>query len=575
MQTSKRKQLLNHYYGTLEPFVSEAVYQVLTDRFVDGDPDNNHKDQGGARPTWELRLDGPSGEVAYAGYTGGDFKGLYLNGDYIQEMGFTAVCISPIVDNPDECFTTNDPHFQVQYGANIGLDGGKAGYHGYWGVNFFQVDEHLESPGLSFQEFTAAMQSDHHLKIVLDIVANHGSPAWSMTVEQPKFGKVIDESGNLIADHQNLQPSRLDPENNTLHRFYNNRGANLPGEWDERMNLARLSDFNEDNPQVLDYLVNAYLKWIEQGAYAFRVDTIAWMPHAFWKKFSDRIREKHPDFFMYAEHFTGDTARLAAHQRPENGSISVLDFAGSFSIKGIFENPGSNYTAIQGYLHLDDETYINPYELAVFYDNHDMTRMNASDAGFIDANNWLFTTRGFPVVYYGSEMGFQRGLSEHFGNRNPYGQENIELARNHVIRQNLSKVAHLRQNHRSLQRGLQVNLVFDQNIATFLRVYQFGDEAQTALVLLNKGDEEETITINRLLSAGNWINAETGDVSFMLEGHAETISTAVPAHGLKIYVLNEAVNNPELIDILNMKMQALAVSHSLRSEGLSTSNVNS
>jgi cyclomaltodextrin glucanotransferase len=574
MQTPQSNRRPNHYYGTLEPFVSEAVYQVLTDRFVDGDPDNNHEDQGGTRPTWKLRLDGPSGEVAYAGYTGGDFKGLHLNGDYIQEMGFTAVCISPIVDNPDESFTTDDPHFQVRYGANIGIDGGKAGYHGYWGVNFFHVDEHLESPDLSFQEFTAAMQSDHNLKIVLDIVANHGSPAWSMTVDQPKFGKVIDESGNLIADHQNLQPSRLDPENNTLHRFYNNRGANLPGEWDERMNLARLSDFNEDNPQVLDYLVSAYLKWIGQGAYAFRVDTIAWMPHAFWKKFSDAIRERYPGFFMYAEHFTGDTARLAAHQRPENGAISVLDFAGSFSIKGIFENPGSDYSAIQGYLHLEDETYINPYELAVFYDNHDMTRMNASDEGFIDANNWLFTTRGFPVVYYGSEMGFQRGLSEHFGNRNPYGPENIERARSHVIHQNLSKVAHLRQNHRSLQRGLQVNLVFDQNIATFLRVYQFGDEAQTALVLLNKGDEEEQVTINRLLNAGNWIDAETGDVSFTLQEDSATILTAVPAHGLKVYVFNEAVNNAELIDILNMKMQVLSVSHSLRSEGFSTSNVN-
>ncbi len=35
------------YYGTLEPFASEAVYFLLTDRFVDGDPDNNFPEQGG------------------------------------------------------------------------------------------------------------------------------------------------------------------------------------------------------------------------------------------------------------------------------------------------------------------------------------------------------------------------------------------------------------------------------------------------------------------------------------------------------------------------------------------------
>lgn len=32
--------------GTTVPFASEAVYFVVTDRFVDGDPSNNHEDRG-------------------------------------------------------------------------------------------------------------------------------------------------------------------------------------------------------------------------------------------------------------------------------------------------------------------------------------------------------------------------------------------------------------------------------------------------------------------------------------------------------------------------------------------------
>ena len=552
---------MKDYFGTSEPFVSEAVYQVLTDRFVDGDPNNNFEGQGGDNPSWELKLEGDDGEVAYAGYTGGDFIGLHQYGDYISEMGFTAVCISPIVDNPDEAFNTDDPDFQVGFGQRIGIDGGKAGYHGYWGVNFYKVDEHLESPGMSFREFTRAMNSDHNLKIVLDIVANHGSPAWSMTVDQPKFGKIYDENETLIADHQNMPPSQLDPSINHLHRFYNNRGANPTGEWDERKNLARISDFNESNPAVLDYLVNAYLKWIDHGAVAFRVDTIAWMPHEFWKKFSDAIRLKHPGFFMYAEHFTGDTNLLASHQRPENGAISILDFAGSWAIKNLFENPTSNYEQIVGYLHLDDEMYVNPYELAVFYDNHDMTRMNASDEGFIDANNWLFTTRGFPVVYYGSEMGFMRGRSEHFGNRNPYGPERISEARTHIIRENLSRVAHIRKRLPCLQRGLQVNLEFRENIATFLRVYQTADIAQTALVILNKGDQEQAVTVDRLLSIGDWVEFYTGEETFNVADDETSISATVPAHGLRVLLFNRAVNNPELITILDRQMELLATSH--------------
>jgi cyclomaltodextrin glucanotransferase len=207
------------------------------------------------------------------------------------------------------------------------------------GVNFYKVDEHLESSGMQFRDFAQKMQSEHGLKVVLDIVANHGSPAWSMPVEQPQFGELYDESGRLIADHQNKEPSQLDPAHEPLHRFYNNRGSNPPGVWDETRNLVRFSDLNEDNPEVLDYLANAYLKWIDQGVDAFRVDTIAWMPHAFWKRFSDEIRSRHPNFFMYAENFNFDPRRIAEHQRPENGGISVLDFPGRGSITNVFQSP--------------------------------------------------------------------------------------------------------------------------------------------------------------------------------------------------------------------------------------------
>src|SRR5690554_1130511 len=63
------------YFGTREPWAQEAIYLVMTDRFVDGDPSNNHMDQGGEFPSWEGRLEGPDGEEAFIGYMGGDFKG--------------------------------------------------------------------------------------------------------------------------------------------------------------------------------------------------------------------------------------------------------------------------------------------------------------------------------------------------------------------------------------------------------------------------------------------------------------------------------------------------------------------
>ena len=58
--------------GTTTPFAREAIYFVVTDRFVDGDKSNNFEDQGGDYPTWRLPLEGPEGKKAFVGYMGGD-----------------------------------------------------------------------------------------------------------------------------------------------------------------------------------------------------------------------------------------------------------------------------------------------------------------------------------------------------------------------------------------------------------------------------------------------------------------------------------------------------------------------
>src|SRR3546814_7860090 len=97
------------YDGTLEPFASHAVYFVVTDRFVNGDPSNDHRDQGGAHRTFDIPVHCPDGIDGNIGYLGGDFRGVVDNAAYIRDMGFDAVWITPIVDNPDQAFTGGDP----------------------------------------------------------------------------------------------------------------------------------------------------------------------------------------------------------------------------------------------------------------------------------------------------------------------------------------------------------------------------------------------------------------------------------------------------------------------------------
>lgn len=504
------------FHGTLEPFASEAVYFLLTDRFVNGDPGNDHRDQGGANHTFDRPTPGaPAGESDNVGYLGGDFKGVLDNARYIRDLGFTSVWVTPIVDNPDEAFTGGEP---VKWNGAF-TDQGKTGYHGYWGINFYKLDEHLPSPGLDFAGFTRAMKAQQ-LDVVLDIVANHGSPSYTMPAAQAQYGKLWDGEGRLVADHRNLPPARLDPGHNPLHAFYNRGGG-----------LAQLSDFNERNPRVLEYLAGAYEQWIDQGAATFRVDTIAWMPHDFWKAFADRMRAKRPGFFMFGENFNYDAASIAAHTWPRNGGYSLLDFPLKAKLVEVFEKPDSDFAALGSALYLEDGPYANPYDLMTFYDNHDMARMKASDSGFIDAHNWLFTARGIPVIYYGSETGFMRGTAEHAGNRNYFGQARVDAAAKSPIFAPLKRIANLRRDSIALQRGLQLNVALKGNEAAFYRVYDHDGKRQTALVLLNKGDKATRMRVSDYLESGVWRDAFSGKPQRV----RAALAADVPAHGVRVF----------------------------------------
>ena len=177
----------------------------------------------------------------------------------------------------------------------------------------------------------------------------------------------------------------------------------------------------------------------------------------------------------------------------KNGGVSVLDFPLKQAMDEVFAGDAP-YTRRSTPCISTMACIANPYELMTFYDNHDMPRMQADDAGFIDAHNWLFTARGIPVVYYGSEIGFRAGLAEHKGNRDYFGSDNIRAAQSHPVRAALARVANLRRNSVALQRGVQVNLAFTEDTAAFLRVYRHAGQSETALVLLNGSDEPRRST---------------------------------------------------------------------------------
>ena len=100
------------FVGDRTDFRDETIYFAMTTRFYDGDPTNNvcgwdHQDVQIANndPDWR-----------------GDFKGLIEKLDYIKALGFTAIWITPVVQN------------------SSGTD-----FHGYHAMDFSKVDLRYES----------------------------------------------------------------------------------------------------------------------------------------------------------------------------------------------------------------------------------------------------------------------------------------------------------------------------------------------------------------------------------------------------------------------------------------------
>ena len=134
------------FVGDRSDFRDETIYFAMTTRFYDGDPSNNvcgwdHQSVQIAQkdPDWR-----------------GDFKGLIDKLDYIKALGFTAIWITPIVQNAS------------------GTD-----FHGYHAMDFSKVDLRYESrkewgasEDVTFQSLIDAAHAKG-MKIILDIVLNH------------------------------------------------------------------------------------------------------------------------------------------------------------------------------------------------------------------------------------------------------------------------------------------------------------------------------------------------------------------------------------------------------------------
>jgi glycosidase len=483
-------------------FRDETIYFVMTDRFVDGDPSNDNIYGDEYRP----------GDLKY--YQGGDFKGLIDNLDYIKNMGFTAIWITPPVMQPPGRYVNSSGSYDA------------AGYHGYWAWDYSKIDPHLESRGASYQDLIDAAHAKG-LKIIQDIVCNHGHGG-----DVRSDVKWYSRRGQLSG------LGRTYDYFNDTHNWFHHSGPVL----------ADLLDLNDDNPGVLKWFLGIYEKYQDMGVDAFRLDTVAWMKPEFWKDFTAGLHAHKKNFFMFGEIWTNsDFGQLGAISRlapgdPMNSGMSLVDMPASSMggwgrMEPVFK--GGDYRKADELLR-NDTWYKDATYLVTFLDNHDKPRFNgagkegspATTEEYFDALNFYFTERGIPCVYYGTEAEMPGG--DEPDNRRYFGPDGIKKAVSDPVYAHLRKLNALRRASPALQKGTQSPLYASHDQYAFRRDYGW----RTAYVFLNKAGAAASVPAD--LPPGNYTELYSGR-EVVVTGKARV---EVPPHGVAVLVSGPVKSEP-------------------------------
>ena len=315
------------------------------------------------------------------GWHGGDLRGVLAHLGYLQQLGVTAVWLTPV-------YTNAEP------GA----------YHGYGATDYYGVDPH-QGTLEDLKELAKALHA-RGMKLVLDTVPNHVGPGHPWVTDEP----APDWFHGTAANHL---PATFDfsalinphaPERdrlNTLHGWF----------------ADRLPDMNTDDPSVAEYLRQNAVWWIEQtGADGLRIDTFAFVNRSFWHDFNGELATLFPRLTEVGEVFdphpeiTSSFAGGVTRAGQDTGLYTPFDFPTYFAIRNVFAK-GKPMSELADVL-ASDALYPHPGRLVPFAGNHDTSRLAeaAPDPSERDlAFAYLLTTRGTPQLYSGDEIAMRGG----------------------------------------------------------------------------------------------------------------------------------------------------------------------
>ena len=374
---------------------SDALYLIMPDRFADGNPDNNEVD--GLRNQVSVDRSNPSGRH------GGDLKGIMEHLDYIQQLGVTAIWLTPVLEND--------------------MPGGS--YHGYATTDYYKVDPRFGSN----EEYRQLVEECHKrgIKVVMDMIFNHCGLSHPWLEDLPSRdwlnspidmnelkANTVDSTGGAFKMPKDYKQTNF--RLNTNHDPYGSK-YDLGMTVDAWFTLS-MPDLNQRNPHLMTYLIQNSIWWIETTKInGIRMDTYPYADMEAMARWNEAVFREYPDFNIVGESWLHSEASIAYMQsgnkfNPIDTKLrTVMDFPflnlsrPAFSEKTMPWGEGLNRL----YDHLAlDFLYPKPENLLIFLDNHDTDRflleMPKDLSQWKQAQVFLLTSRGIPQIYYGTEL---------------------------------------------------------------------------------------------------------------------------------------------------------------------------
>jgi glycosidase len=492
-----------------QDFKKQVIYEIVTDRFVDGDTTNDN-------PSQSPGLYDSTHSNWYA-YWGGDLAGIQQKMSYLKGMGVTAIWITPPVDNINT----------YAYGT---ASSPQVGYHGYWARDFMRIEEHLGDSSNSWTAFDNLVSAAHTngIKIIVDFAANHSNP------DNGGENGSLYNNGTFMAAWNN-DPNGYFHHNGNISN-YNDRYQ------DQYYELDDLSDLNQENATIDSYLKTAIGQFVQHKADGFRLDAVKHVTWGWEYSFANSVFSSGGSFF-FGEWDQGNTSDPLYHDSykfANRSGISLLDFPLNTAIRDVFAS-NNNFSEIDSTLSTENSNFIWNNDLTTFVDSHDIPRfltLNNNQNRLNEATAFLLTCRGIPVIYYGDEQYLHNDTN---GGGDPYTRLWMSSFSTSTTAYTLiNKLAGLRQSNNALGYGTSQQRWINNDVYIFER--QFYNNV--VLVAINKNDTS-TYNISGLYTAlpagtySDYLGGLLGGIGLSVSSGSNNNNPAaamtLPAHSVSVW----------------------------------------